>query len=332
MSDTAAAQAFTRHADADVTVVIVSYNTAHLIGRCIAALRRASVGLSVALVVVDNASRDRSVATVQEVAPDATLVENRVNVGFGRANNQALPHATGRYLLLLNADAYVEPEALRRSIDYLDRHAECGVLGGLSVDETGRPLFGGRPFPTPLRTFAQQTGLLGARLGRGDALHEGAPTGASVDGAFECDWVVGCFYLVRRTVIDRTGLFDPRYFLYFEEVDHCRAVRVAGWAVRCLPTARVVHEGGGSASSDGALDSARQISQFQVESGLLYHRKHGGTAGVVVAAGLWLLADVVIALKGLLKGRPRAVAERARSMALVARLFARTRAGRAAVH
>ncbi len=319
--------------DLDVTVVIVSYNTAHLISRCVAALRRASSGLKVGLVIVDNASRDASVATIREVAPDATLIENGVNVGFGRANNQALLHAHGRHLLLLNADAYVEPDALRLCVEYLDRHPECGVLGALSVDEDGHPSYSGRAFPTPLRTFAQQTGLLGRRLARDDRHDETQSGRAADDSAFDCDWVVGCFYLVQRKAVDRVGLFDPRYFLYFEEVDHCRAMHEAGYAVRCLPGARVVHEGGGSASSDGALDGARQISAYQVESGLLYHRKHGGLTGVFSAAALWVLADLVLAAKWLLKGRaPSGLARYMRSIGLTSRLFLRTGAGRAPLH
>lgn len=330
--DSASRPTFARGTGLDVSVVIVSYNTAHLIERCIAALRRASAGLAVGLVVVDNASRDGSVAAVRRAAPDAVLVENAVNVGFGRANNQALAHAQGRHLLLLNADAYVEPDTLHLCVDYLDRHPECGVLGALSVDERGRPSFAGRSFPTPWRAFAQQTGLFGRRLVMDDRYDPARP-GAQVDGALDTDWVVGCFYLVRREALDRVGLFDPRYFLYFEEVDHCRAVRDAGYAVRCLPAARVVHEGGGSASSDGALDSARQISAYQVESGLLYFRKHGGLAGALWTTALWLLADVLLAFKSLLKGRPFAdIARHARSIGLTLRLFLRTRAGRTPVH
>src|SRR6185295_15001358 len=99
-----------------------------------------------------------------------------------------------------------------------------------------------------------------------------------------CDWVPGCFYLVRRELIERIGLFDPRYFLYCEEVDHCRAVRKAGWDVVYFPFTQVTHLGGESALSEGALNpTSRQIVPLQIESELLYFRKHHGLSGVLVA-------------------------------------------------
>ena len=121
----------------------------------------------------------------------------------------------------------------------------------------------------------------------------------------ECDWVPGCYYLVRREVVDQVGLFDPRYFLYFEEVDHCRAVKRAGWKVVYFPDTTVVHIGGESAKSDAALTaSGRQISALQIESELLYFRKHHGLFGAALSVKLNAIADVVLTLKWLIKRRP----------------------------
>jgi hypothetical protein len=120
----------------------------------------------------------------------------------------------------------------------------------------------------------------------------------------ECDWVPGCYYLVRREVIERVGLFDPRYFLYYEEVDHCRRVRQADWSVMYYPFTQVVHTGGESAASDGPLTHAgRQISMLQLESEFLYFRKHHGVLGVLAAALLAMLNDMIKAVTGLLRHR-----------------------------
>ena len=109
----------------------------------------------------------------------------------------------------------------------------------------------------------------------------------------ECDWVPGCYYLVRREVVERVGLFDPRYFLYCEEIDHCRAVRRAGWTVIFYPHTQVVHVGGESAESEGPLTLGRQLSSPQIESELLYYRKHYGVTGVSAAVLLSILSDVM---------------------------------------
>ena len=155
-----------------------------------------------------------------------------------------------------------------------------------------------RYFPTPWNVFLATTGLKrffpGTRL-----VDDMSWDHASVR---ECDWVPGCYYLVRREVIERVGLFDPRYFLYYEEVDHCRAVRQAGWSVIYYPHTQVVHIGGESAETEGPLtDAGRQISLLQIESELLYFRKHYGVTGVVGAVFLAMLGDVMKVCNGLVR-------------------------------
>jgi N-acetylglucosaminyl-diphospho-decaprenol L-rhamnosyltransferase len=105
----------------------------------------------------------------------------------------------------------------------------------------------------------------------------------------ECDWVPGCFYLIRREVIEQVGLFDPRYFLYCEEVDHCWAVREAGWSVTYYPYTQVVHTGGESAKADGVLNASRQITKPQIESQLLFFRKRYGILGLLSVVLLQML-------------------------------------------
>lgn len=311
---------------ADVAVIIVNYNTGHLLPRCVGNLRAAIDGLRVQLVIVDNASRDDSVARVRASIPDCTLIANAENVGFGRANNQALASCNARYVVLLNADAYVFPDTLRRSVAHMDAHPRCGVLGAHLVDEAGQGLFSGRPFPRPGESFLLRTGLLW-RLGWRPAATPVPADGAGA-GALPCDWVVGCYYVVRRRVLADVGLFDPRYFLYFEEVDHCRAVHAAGWTVECLTDARVVHVGGGSAETEGELGNGRQISVLQLESSLLYYRKHDGVAGVLWTAALSLLTEMVLAAKWLVARRdPKGLRAFGRRAAEVCRLMVATRAG-----
>lgn len=283
----------------DLTVIVVSYNTGHLLEEAFAALERAAHGLQVHCIVVDNASRDGSVELLKRRFPHFRLIENRENVGFGRANNQALPHVRGRYVLLLNADAFVAPEALRNSIAYLEANPRCGVLGARLEGRDGVLQPSCRYFPTPWNLFLQRTGLA-ALLPRARVVDDMAWDHAE---ARSCDWVPGCYYVVRKAVIDRVGLFDPRFFLYYEEVDHCRAVKRAGWEVVFHPGSRVVHVGGESTKSDHALTTGgRQAQALMQESELLYLRKHHGLAGVIAHVLLCALAQAMSALRHRARG------------------------------
>jgi N-acetylglucosaminyl-diphospho-decaprenol L-rhamnosyltransferase len=188
-------------------------------------------------------------------------------------------------------------------VDFMDAHPRYGVLGVKIVGEDGTPQPSCRYFPTPWNFFLTASGFErffpGTRL-----VDDPAWNPASLR---ECDWVPGCYYLVRQEVIESVGLFDLRYFLYYEEVDHCRAVRQAGWGVVYYPFTQVIHIGGESALSEGQLSLAgRQISALQVESQLLYFRKHYGVVGVLSAVILGTLTDVLKACKALVQSRDAA--------------------------
>ena len=310
---------------ADLSVILVNYNTAHLLERCLGHLRAASRELAVRVVIVDNASRDGSAAFIRERFPDCVLVANETNVGFGRANNQALVLCPGPYVLLLNVDAFVYPNTLTNCLRHMKANPRCGVLGARLLNPDGQGFYTGRPFPDPWHDFLIKTGLRREPAPVMLPLDARPPTGDS----WHCDWVVGCFYMVRRDVVEQIGLFDDRYFLYFEEVDHCRAVWKAGWTVECLADAHVIHIGGASAESEGELTAAgRQISELQIESELLYFRKHNGLGGLWSTVLLNLVVNAVQALKWILKGRrPAGLQVFWRNIATLSRLTLQTRLG-----
>jgi GT2 family glycosyltransferase len=174
------------------------------------------------------------------------------------------------------------------------------VLGVRLVGRDGTQQPSCRYFPTPLNLFLMRTGL--ARWVPWVRGVDDPRWNPAVDA--DCDWVPGCYYLMPRAVIERVGLFDPRYFLYCEEVDHCKRVKQAGWTVRYFAGTRVVHIGGESAKSDSPLtESGRQISALQIESELLFFRKHHGLPGMWAAIALTALADAYLALKWIAKRR-----------------------------
>lgn len=288
-----------QHTDlVDVTVVLVNYNTGHLLDEQLRTLAAAVGSLRVQTIVVDNASRDDSLEVLKKY-PHLEVIANPANIGFARANNQALPRMRGRHLLLLNTDAFVSPDTLLKTVGYMDANPGCGVLGVRLVGGDGSLQPSCRYFPTPWNVFLASTGL-SRYFPRSRLIDDMSWDHNSVR---ECDWVPGCYYLVRREVIERVGLFDPRYFMYYEEVDHCRAVRRAGWRVVYFPHTGVVHLGGMSAETEATLNSARQISKYEIESELLYFRKHYGVLGMLAGVALSLLADALRVCSGLVRLR-----------------------------
>ena len=307
----------------DVSTIIVSYNTEGLLQECVGKLRAASIGLQTDIYFVDNASKDNSVARIRQDFSDCPLIVNNHNVGFGRANNQALASASGRYVLLLNTDAFVAPDTLAKTVAYMDANPRCGILGVRLEGREGVLQPCCRYFPTPWNLFLQRSGL--------NRLFKNVQMVDDLDWAHDsvrsCDWVVGCYYLVRKEVIAQVGLFDPRYFLYFEEVDHCYAAKKAGWDVVFYPYTTVIHLGGESAKSDGTVTSSgRQLEALQVESELLYFRKNHGLGAVLVNVFFTVFADVLNLFKRFFKREVEVdIGGTWRHVVLVSTTLARTR-------
>jgi len=229
---------------------------------------------------------------------DCKLIFNDNNIGFGRANNQCISSITGTYVLLLNTDAFVSPDTIKKTIQYMDENPACGILGVklLGRDDELQPSC--RYFPTIWNVFLRSTGF-DKVFNATQAIDD---MGWNHDKARQCDWVPGCYYLIRKEVIDQVGLFDPRYFLYYEEVDHCFAAKKAGWEVHFYPDTSVVHLGGESAKSEGDLTSSgKQLSGLQIESELLYFRKNHGCFLAFGHVLLLTLADMINFLKKSIK-------------------------------
>lgn len=309
----------------DLSVVVVNYNTAHLLAPMREALEAARGTLNIQLIIVDNASRDDSLEILRRDFSDAIVIANKTNVGFGRANNQAIPHITGRFVLLLNTDAFVGVDTLHRTLAVMQSQPDCGLIGVRLVGRDGTRQPDCRFFPTPLNVFLSRTGM--HRLLPWVRLVD--PVDPAGDQIQQCDWVPGCYLLIRRNVVDSLGLFDPRFFLYYEEVDFCRRAKAAGWQVLYVPDTTVVHLGGESARSDGPVSTeGQQISALQIESELLYVRKYYGRMGLVGFVVLSGVTDLLHSAKWLIKHRNvRGLVPIRRRASLLWSLVLRTRLG-----
>ncbi|MBU0621574.1 MAG: glycosyltransferase family 2 protein [Gammaproteobacteria bacterium] len=306
----------------DVSVILVSYNTIEMTKTALNHLESSSHNLETEVFVIDNDSKDHSVEVLRNEYPNINLIENKSNVGFGRANNQALPNIKGRYVLLLNTDAFVETDTVAKTVQYMDANPCCGILGVRLIGRDGELQPSCRYFPTPWNLFLGRSGL--KRFIRGAKLVDDMSWDhASVR---DCDWVPGCYLLIRKEVIDEVGLFDPRYFLYYEEVDLCFAAKSAGWGVTYFPYTSVIHLGGESAKHQGEISTkSQQIESLKIESELLYFRKNHGLMGVLEHLLLDSLADFIQFAKDIVKARsPKKIIFNLRRAMFVWKMFFRT--------
>ncbi|MBR4506236.1 MAG: glycosyltransferase [Bacteroidales bacterium] len=235
-----------------LSIVIVNYNVKYFLKQCLASVygseRRLGDGceLEVDVWVVDNDSVDGSVEMVEHDFPEVHVIANKENVGFARANNQALARATGECLLLLNPDTIVERDTLVRCADFMAAHSDCGGLTVKMVDGRGRFLKESkRGFPTPEASFYKISGLihLFPRSRRVAAYYMGHLPDDEVN---EIEIMPGAFLMFRREVYEKIGGLDESYFMYGEDIDFSWRIRLAGWKNYYLPETRIVHYKGES--------------------------------------------------------------------------------------
>jgi GT2 family glycosyltransferase len=271
----------------DVSVIIVSFNTRDLLRECLNTLAREAGGVVYETLVVDSASRDGSADMVALEFPQVRLFRSSVNLGFAGANNLAFPECRGRYVVLLNSDAFLMPGALAQSVELMDANSNVALGGARLVGRDGSWQPSARMFPSLLNDFLVLSGLSGKRpesrfFGRADR------TWASPMQEADVDWVPGAFSIIRRAALEKVGYFDSRFFLYYEEVDLCRRFKNAGYHVHYWPQIVVIHLGGESSKTLKTLlvsSAGSQLTLWRMRSALLYYRKHHG-------AQAWLTKQV----------------------------------------
>lgn len=260
------------------SVVIVSFNTRDLLRDCLTALARETDGLDIEILLVDNVSRDGSAEMVALEFPLVKLIRSGVNLGFAAANNRAFSQAIGRYVVLLNSDAFLREGALHRAIRHMEHEPEVGIGGAKLVGRDGSWQPSARLFPSLLNDFLSLSGLA-ARYPTSRFFGRFDRTWADPAGACDVDWVPGAFSIIRREALEKIGYFDESFFLYYEEVDLCRRFKNHGYKIRYWPDVAVVHFGGESSKTVASLKFSRsgsQLALWRMRSAFLYYRKHHG--------------------------------------------------------
>lgn len=318
--------------DVDLSILIVTYNSAAVIGALLTRLASELAPLSAEVVLVDNASHDRTAQLVRRDHPWVQLVASEHNLGFAAGNNLAARHARGRLLVLLNPDAWPEDGVLARSLSLMDAHPEVGLAGARLFSVDGRDQPSARMFPGLVQEGLVLSGLA-ARFARSRWFGHLDRTWADPAEPAAVDWVPGAFALVRREQFLALGGFDERFFLYYEEVDLCRRIRAAGLRVQYWPELQVRHIGGASArsvASQAVEHHGSQLTLWRARSGLLYYRKHHGWVKAWAVNRLESVWHGLRAAHARLQGKAQKVAQSHQRRALLAQAWADTGGGRVA--
>lgn len=254
----------------DLSIIIVNWNTRDLLAKCLRCVESTVKKVSYETYVVDNNSSDGSQDMVQRDFPAVRLIANTDNVGFARANNQAIRLSQGRYILLLNSDAFVKENTLDHMLAFMDSHPDAGMAGCKLLYEDGRLQPSCATFPTLATEFYIATGL-DKLFAKSKIFGQYLMTDWDYSDTRPVDVIMGAFMLARAEVIQKVGLMDEAFFMYSEEVDWCYRFKAAGWKVYFCPDVETIHLWGGS-SKAVKVESLIRLYRARVQ----FFRKHYG--------------------------------------------------------
>ena len=276
----------------DLSIIIVNYNVKHFLDQCLLSVRNAISKLDAEIFVVDNNSVDGSCAMVREKFPEVNLVENNSNLGFSKANNQAIKEAKGEFILLLNPDTVIEEDTLDKCIGYVRDHPETGGLTVKMIDGNGKFLpESKRSLPTPRVAFYKIFGL--SRLFPRSRVFSKYHLGyLDQDEINEIEILPGAFMLIRKEAVDKVGLLDETFFMYGEDIDYSYRLIKAGYKNVYFPRATIIHYKGES-TKKGSLSYVLTFYNAMI----IFARKH---FSVKMAKSYSLLINLAIYFRAFL--------------------------------
>ena len=253
----------------DLSIIIVNYNVKEFIQNLIHSIHKAAGKLEYEIIIVDNASSDGSVDFISQKFPEIMLISNTTNLGFGKANNQALKIAKGKYILLINPDSIVSEDTFSKMISFFENHPSVGLAGCKILNPDGTlQLACRRGFPGPWTSFCKVTGLSNlfpnSRLFARYNL-----TYKNENESYEVDAISGSFMMMRREVYEKTGGFDEDFFMYGEDLDLCYRIQQAGYKVYYVHETQIIHYKG-----ESTRRSSIDENKFFYDAMHLFVKKH----------------------------------------------------------
>ncbi len=263
------------------SAIIVTYQSRSTIEATLNALQALLTEGELEVIVVDNTSTDGTPAFIKENFPSVHLIESDRNLGFGNACNLAAKEAASPYLVFINPDAVLKKDALEHLVRFMDERPRVGICAPAILHQHAGGL------ETPQNIIRKALHLPSDKSRREMTL------GAE---PFETDWLCGAVYLIRTSLFQELGGFDPRFFMYFEETDLCLRASQAGFEIWAVQSAVAEHEGGVSAKQTKMATQWGAVSKYFFESRYYYLCKHHGRVAASTAETIDLLPVVARAI------------------------------------
>ena len=288
----------------DLSIIIVSWNVKDLLRECLSSIFANQDDLKIEVFVTDNASKDGTCSMVKKEFPQVKLIENKTNLGFPKANNQAIRKAAGNCILVLNPDTVVRPKAFANLLKFMKENPKCGALGPRLLNPDGTLQPSTRQFPT-LETQFYTALFLDNLFPKSKLFGKYQLSGWEHDEIKEIDQPMGAAILFRKEALDQVGLFDETIFIFYDEVDLCYRLKQAGWKIFFTPDAHIAHYGGQSFKQWKGIKASLRGGYIWRKSRNYFFKKHYGSwqvpilifmdiEQVMLAAGLlYLIAKLI---------------------------------------
>lgn len=266
----------------DLSIIIVSYNTADFLKECIWSIKKNTKNLNYEIIVVDNASSDNSLDMLKKNFPDVIVIKSRENFGFSKANNLGVKKSKGRYVLFLNPDTVVYKDSLLGMVKFMDEQKDTGaatcklVIPGGRFDDAAH-----RGFPNPWNSFSYFSGF--SKLFPKSRLFGGYNLGwMDLSKTHEIDACAGAFMVVRREAGEKIGWWDEDYFFYGEDLEFCFRLKEEGWKIYFVPSISVLHYKGVSGGikkisnriTTANLETKKRVTNWRFDAMKIFYRKH----------------------------------------------------------
>jgi GT2 family glycosyltransferase len=235
-----------------ISAIILSYNTVNLLRDCLNSLLAKTKNTEMEIIVIDNNSIDNSAQMVRKEFPQVELIVNPDNYGFSKGNNIGLKKAKGDYVLLINSDVVFVEDSISGMVNLMEKSPKIGVSSCKLIGSDNKIQPTGGFFPTILRVFAWMLFIDDVPIL--NRLFNSYHPPVSWYGKEQLqDWVTGAFFMIRKQVIEDVGYLDENIFMYAEEMEYCYRAKKLGWFVKYSPVTKIIHLGGKSGTSKGAL-------------------------------------------------------------------------------
>ena len=243
-----------------ISVIIVNYNVKEYLAQLLLSLERALQTISHEIIIVDNHSIDGSVQFLKDKNFKVRIIENDENLGFGRANNQALKICKGKYVVLINPDTVVQEDTFSRMIDFFDNTPDASVATCKIIDPAGNFSVDCRhSIPTPSVALWKVLGL-SKLFPKSRIFGQYNMTYLNSDQTYSIPAISGSFMMMKKEVLDQVGLFDEQFFMYCEDIDLCHRITQAGFKIYYFPETQIIHYKGESTKKDN-LDYVKTFNK-----------------------------------------------------------------------